>query len=326
MSRLRTAGVLALISLAGIWPATSSAQTVAAAQIESAAPVAEAQTQILQMQDERYRRMTVPVSINGEGPYRFLIDTGAQATVLSHALADQLQLGGRQSATLIGMASSREIQTAIVPELTFGESTRFDALAALVEGDNIGGADGILGLDSLQDRRILLDFANRQIVIADLGARIDRSDYEIVVRARRAGDQLIIARAQLDGVRTAVIVDTGAQGSIANEALARRLRRARRGGQSEMTDINGVQQTSPFRMVRSLDLGRAQLSNFAISFVQSPTFAALGLDDEPALILGMSELRVFERVAIDFPSRRVLFDLPDGSRLPRVESFSRLGG
>ncbi|GAA0272227.1 retropepsin-like aspartic protease [Alteraurantiacibacter aestuarii] len=289
------------------------------------APVTQEQTQVLPLLDERYRRMTVPVTINGQGPFQFMIDTGAQATVLSHALADHLQLTGRQATTLVGMASTREIQTTQIPELGFGTSSRFDALAALVEADNIGGADGILGLDSLQDQRILLDFENRLIEIADLETAIDRNDYDIVVKARRVGDQMIIARARLDGVRTAVIVDTGAQGSIANDALSRRLRRSRHSGEAEMTDINGVQQTSLLRVVRSLDLGRAQLSNFLVTFVESPTFAMLGLADEPALILGMNELRVFERVAIDFPSRRVMFDLPDGSRLPTLPTFGRLG-
>lgn len=320
----KTAGALAIASLTISWATASPAQTIAAAQIESAAPVAEAQTEILQMQDERYRRMTIPVTINGQGPFRFLIDTGAQATVLSHTLADQLQLVGRETATLIGMSSTRQIQTTRVPELTFGSRSRFDTLAALVEGDNIGGADGILGLDSLQEHRVLLDFANRQIEIAILDTEIDRRDYDIIVRARRAGDQLIIARAELNGVRTAVIVDTGAQGSIANEELARRLRRATDGGEAEMTDINGVQQTSVVRIARTLDLGRAQLSNFPITFADSPTFAALGLADEPAMILGMHELRAFERVAIDFPSRRVLFDLPDGSPLPGGDLFGRI--
>ena len=39
-------------------------------------------------------------------------------------------------------------------------------------------------------------------------------------------------------------------------------------------------------------------------------FAALGLDRRPALMLGIRELRLFNRVAIDFSTRKVLFDLP----------------
>ena len=44
-----------------------------------------------------------------------------------------------------------------------------------------------------------------------------------------------------------------------------------------------------------------------------PAFDALDLDERPAMILGMRELRLFRRIAIDFGTRRILFDLPSTS-------------
>ena len=314
MGWIQMAGAIAL--------AASQGNGVAATEIVVATePVL---TETLVLQDERYRRMTVPVLINGQGPYNFMVDTGAQASVLSHALADQLQLTNRATALLVGMASERVVETAQVDEISFGSGIYRDATAALVEGANIGGADGILGLDSLQDRRILLDFENRVMEVAHPEARANNRGFDIVVRARQIEGQLIIARADIDGVRTAVIVDTGAQGSIGNSALQRRLRNTRHEADTTMTDINGVEAVGRVRLARVLDLDGAQISNFLISFSDSPTFAAMGLDDEPAMILGMSELRLFRRVAIDFASRRVLFDLPDGSALPSAQGFGRL--
>ncbi len=78
-----------------------------------------------------------------------------------------------------------------------------------------------------------------------------------------------------------------------------------------MTDVNGVEITGETRMIGRLEMGRMQLANIPVSFADSPTFRALGLADEPAMILGMSELRLFRRVAIDFRTRRVLFDMPE---------------
>jgi len=299
---------------------TGSGMTFAETEITAAAE--EAAVETLHMQIERYRRMTVPVTVNGQGPFPFMIDTGAQATVLSNGLADQLQLTDRRTATLIGIASQRQVETAVVDELTFGSHSNYSATAALVDGSNIGGADGILGLDSLQDRRVLLDFENRVIEIAHDEDQRSNRGYDIVVRARRIEGQLIIARANVDGVRTAIIVDTGAQGSIGNTELFERMRRARQAVNSEMTDINGVRASNTVRFARKLEMGRAELSNFPISFTDSPTFEALGIEDEPALILGMSELRLFKRVAIDFASRRILFDLPDDARLPSRDAFT----
>lgn len=306
--------------------ATPASGAMANSQVEGVAPATTETQQTLALQDDAYRRMTISVQLNGQGPFRFMVDTGAEATVLSHALADQLQLTQRATATLVGMASTRQVQTARIDEIAFGNHSTFDARAALVEGENIGGADGILGLDSLQDRRVLLDFQNRKMHIAHSSDGRSTRGFDIVVRARARNGQLIIATADIDGVRTAVVVDTGAQGSIGNAALENRLRRSRGETSAEMTDINGVQSTGTARTIRSLDLGRAQINNLTITFTPSPTFAALDLADRPALILGMNELHLFERVAIDFPTRRVLFDLPEGSVLPSPDAFSRLGG
>lgn len=302
---------------------TAASAQAGLAQVEATAPAAATATEVLMLEDERYRRMTVPVMINGQGPFQFMIDTGAQASVLSHALADQLQLTDRDTALLVGMASERQVETAMLDEIVFGSGSHRDARAALVEGANIGGADGILGLDTLQDRRVLLDFENRLMEVAHPEERPSRRGYDIVVRARQIAGQLIITRAEIDGVRTAVIVDTGAQGSIGNTALQRRLRGNRSVADTAMTDINGVEAIGNVRLARTLQMDSANINNFLITFSDSPTFAAMGLDDEPAMILGMSELRLFRRVAIDFGSRRVLFDLPDNARLGD-SAFTRL--
>lgn len=308
--------------------AAAPAQASSAAQVDvaSAAAIAAQNSQItdvLELERERYRRLTVPVTIMGEGPFRFLIDTGAQATVLSLDLADRLQLTDRQSAMLVAMASSRQVETAEVRDFTLGSRSFTIATAPLLHAANIGGMDGILGLDSLQDQRVLLDFAARTISVTDARDLGGDAGFDIVVRARSRLGQLIITRAVLDGVRTAVIVDTGAQGSVGNPALAQRLRRARVLGEGTMTDVNGAELSGAVRVGRSLELGSARLNNFPIVFAASPSFAALGLADEPALILGMDELRLFDRVAIDFRTRRVLFDLPEGAGVPSAAAFLR---
>src|SRR5262249_55504949 len=37
-------------------------------------------------------RVVAPISVNGQGPFRFIVDTGANRSVLSQALSDQLGL------------------------------------------------------------------------------------------------------------------------------------------------------------------------------------------------------------------------------------------
>ncbi|WAT17604.1 retropepsin-like aspartic protease [Aurantiacibacter sp. MUD11] len=309
---------------------TEATEPPQAAETQASAAIEPPVIDVITMEIERYRRMTVPVTIMGEGPFNFMVDTGAQATVLSLALADQLQLHDRDNAMLVGMASRRPVQTTMVPDFMLGERSMTIRTAPLVEGQHIGGADGILGLDSLQGQRVLLDFTNSEMSVSDSLGSGGSGGYDIIVRARERLGQLIIHRAQIDGVDVDVIVDTGAQGSVGNMALERRLQRRRTLEDSVMTDVNGVQISGEARVARRLALGRAIVNNVVISFADSPTFAALDLNERPALILGMSELRLFKRVAIDFRSRRVLFDLPGDVPLDRAFHFegraTRLNG
>jgi len=282
------------------------------------APLETPFTDTITLEAERYRRLTVPVTIQGQGPFRFMIDTGAQATVLSRDLADRLQLFDRQPATLIAMASTREVETTRVSDMGLGTRSFTIHAAPLLDAVNIGGADGILGIDSLQHQRVLFDFENNLLMVADADTLGGNRGFDIVVRARRRLGQLIIHRAEIDGVSVAVVIDTGAQGSIGNPVLQRRLRRARAQDPALLTDVNGVEVTGDTRLAQRLALGGAVIENLPITFTDSPTFHHLDLADEPAMVLGMAELRLFKRVAIDFSSQRVLFDLPDSARLHQL--------
>lgn len=303
--------------LAAVAAVATQMVTAAAPAQPTSPPAVEVipEVEIIELEAERYRRMTVPVMIGSEGPFRFMLDTGAQATVVSRALADRLALNERKPAILVGMASRRPIETTPIYDVGLGSRTFYIRNAPVVETANIGGADGILGLDSLQDQRVLLDFVRQEITIADADQLGGNRGYEIVVKARERLGQLIITEARLDGNRVAVVVDSGAQGSIGNPVLQERFRRRQHLGETELTDINGVVMGGRVKLGSELQVGRARLQNIPILFADSPTFHALGLDNEPALILGMSELKLFRRVAIDFKTRRVLFDLPPEARI-----------
>src|SRR5690606_6400621 len=119
-------------------------------------------------------------------------------------LADRLQLFERNSAVLVGMASRRDVETTSIADVGLGSRRFFIQSAALVDGAHIGGADGILGVDSLQNQRVLLDFDKRQILVADAEELGGNRGFEIIVKARRRLGQLIITQARLEGIRVAV--------------------------------------------------------------------------------------------------------------------------
>lgn len=270
-------------------------------------------TEVLELADDRQNRYTVPVMIEGAGPFNFMIDTGSQATAVTHQINGQIS-GGRGltpagTATLVGMASRRAVDIVEVDSMSFGSHTVRDVVSPVLDRQHVG-ADGILGLDSLQDFRVLIDFREETIALQDVSEMRDaRRGFEIVVRANDRLGQMLITDAHVEGVRTTVIIDTGAQASLGNIALQERLR-AKRAQEVSATDVNGVELIGELTTVRALNIGGMALTNVPLTFADSPAFEALGLHDQPVIALGMQHLKLFDRVAIDFANRRVLFDVP----------------
>lgn len=264
--------------------------------------------EVITLDQERNRRLTLPVMVNGSGPFAFLIDTGSQATAITHEIRSSLALAPAGTAVLVGMASRREVELASVDRIEFGTNSFSDFSAPVLAREHVG-ADGIIGLDALQDFRVLLDFRQQTIAVEDTASKGSNRGFEIIVRARQEFGQLLITNALIEGVRATVIIDTGAQASLGNNALRERIR-ARRASEVVTTDVNGVDLIGEVAVVRSLAIEGLALTDVPLAFADTPAFAALGLGDKPALSLGMQHLALFDRVAIDFARQRILFDVP----------------
>lgn len=267
-------------------------------------------TESVGTKDDVTGRLTVPVRLGDQGPFRFLIDTGAQNTVVSSSLSDRLALPAGSPSTVIGVAGSLPVRTVEIDEISLGKRSYYGLLAPVLERSDIG-AEGILGLDSLQDQRVMIDFQKNLMAVDDARALGGDSGFEIVVTARRRSGQLIMANASIDGVRCDVVIDTGSDMSIGNRQLQNALgKRGTLSTKVTLHSVTGQDMTADIGMARHLELQDAIISNVAVAFSDSPTFAFLGLARRPALFLGIRELRAFPRVAIDFKTRRVLLALP----------------
>lgn len=280
--------------------------------IGQAGPSQSGDTDVVQGQADPWARMTVPVRIGESEPLRFLLDTGAQNTVIASSVARDLALPRGRRATVIGVAGRQSVETVEIDEILLGRRSFYGLMAPLLEREHIG-ADGILGIDSLQHQRVLLDFRRNLIAVDDARSLGGDAGYEIVVTARRRTGQLIMTDATIDGVKVDVVIDTGAQSTIGNLALQRALSRRMLDEPAVLDSVTGQSVTAPVGVARQLKLGELNIANVGIAFTDAPPFEHLRLNRRPALLLGMRELRAFRRVAIDFPTRRVLFDLPRGS-------------
>ena len=278
-------------------------------------------TDIIKTVGDGYDRLTVPVRIGKNGPYDFLIDTGAERTVLARGLAERLGLVPNGRATLIGVAGSLAVDLVDVAEVRLGSRSFYDLSAPLLEGSHIG-ADGIIGLDGLRNQRVLIDFKRNLIAVDDAKELGGNRGFEIVVRARLRGDQLIMTNALVDGIKTDVVIDTGAQSTIGNRALQRAMARRRAPEKTSLTSVTGQSIDADLIFARRVTIGNLDFTDLPVVFADAPPFERLNLSEKPALLLGMGQLRAFQRVAIDFQERKILFDLPPhsettGSRVDR---------
>ncbi|HEX8412942.1 MAG TPA: retropepsin-like aspartic protease, partial [Sphingomicrobium sp.] len=68
-------------------------------------------------------RMTVEVRVEGRGPFRFVVDSGADSSVIGFRLARALQLPAGTPVTLHGMTESSVVERVRVAELGLGQTT-----------------------------------------------------------------------------------------------------------------------------------------------------------------------------------------------------------
>lgn len=294
--------------LATALPAAADTSAPASPLPASTTDIVAPQAEVLTLQADRHARFTLPVLVDGAGPFAFMIDTGSEATAVTTEIRTAARLTGAGTATLVGMASRREVDLVEVKRIEFGSNSFTNFAAPVLLRQNVG-ADGIIGLDALQDFRVLIDFRQRTIALESAAIKAKPGGYEIVVRARSKLGQLLITDAMVEGVRTTVIIDTGAQASLANHALRDKIR-AKRAHDVVTTDVNGVDIVGQLAFVRSLTIAGLSLQDVPLTFADTPAFAALGLQDQPVLSIGMQHLALFDRVAIDFANQRILFDVP----------------
>ena len=298
-----------------LWPILLAA---APAPAQPIAPVpdrlaASGQTSDVHFANDDNGRMTVPVMVAGRGPYRFLVDTGAERTVVSLELADHLNLVAGKRATMHSVLGQSDVATVDIPALEVSNRSTSVAGAPTLLSDNIG-ADGILGVDMLKAQRVELDFKRKIMGISPSAAREALDGEEIVVVARRKHGRLLFTDATVDGRGVVVVIDTGSEVSIGNEALRAKLSRGRGVPlTAEIVTVAGEKAQAEIVLARSLQIGGVTLKNIGIAFMPASVFRQLDLDKRPALLLGMNAMRAFDRVSIDFANSKVRFVLPGTS-------------
>lgn len=318
MTGLRiTVGLLAAAALSLAFPASAERprkQPEPVAKMPPLKPAVIDDTLVIGGEDIAARklnsRLTVEVGINGTGPYRFVVDSGADTSVIGQRLASALALAPGRPVLLNGITESRHVERVLVDSLQLGSAVIRDLELPRLEEHNIG-ATGMIGLDALVEQRLMLDFEKRRISVDDARRPAQRWDGEIVVTARLKRGQLILTQVKAQGLALDAVVDTGSEITIGNTALRNSLFRRKniKVYKGVIAGVTGKEVTVDIVHVGELKLGSVVLSNVPIAFADVPPFAVFGLQDHPALLLGTDLMENFRKVSLDFRARKVRFQL-----------------
>jgi hypothetical protein len=229
--------------------------------------------------------------------------------VVSLRIAQDLQLPLGTSVILNGMNDRKIVDRVKVDSLALGPSTMTNLELPALREEDLGG-DGIIGIDALVRRRLMMDFEKRVIRVENASTAPRSLPGEIVVVAKRRRGQLILTQVKAGNLSLNAVIDTGAEMTIGNLLLRDRLiRRHQKFETVPATDVTGKTINLQVAQIANLRIGRILVRNLRVAFADLPPFQVFGLADQPALLLGTDLLETFRRVSLDFHARKVRFEL-----------------
>jgi predicted aspartyl protease len=260
---------------------------------------------------DRIGRVMTHVKINGKGPFRFVIDTGASRSTLAPHLAKALGLThsvGR-NVMLNGVTGAAEVPTVAVDSIEIGALKFVDQNLPVIFTSIMGNADGILGVAGFHDQRIDVDFKRDRVSVMESNGR--RPHFSMVTaRATRNRTGLMILDLRVGRrIKVKAVLDTGAERTLGNLALQEAMNRGRKRKREPVSAI--VHGATPdiadgdVQEIKEASIGDMKLSNLEVIFADFHVFKLWELDQEPAMLIGMDMLGVLERLVIDYRRNEV---------------------
>lgn len=268
---------------------------------------------------DRVGRLVAPVIVNGQGPYRFIIDTGANRSALSSELAAQLGLVTNATGQVHTIDEVATAPLVNVNSIEYAGVTFGGVQAPLIHGPVLAGEDGLLGVDGMEGRRLILDFQHGCIEIAPSRRARPLAGWTRVRGQLRFG-HLVLIQGTVRERRINVLIDTGSGSSLANNALREALRGVAVSDESNHADLlRAFTAGTPVILDSSLILPQLRLGDVTAETVTAyigdlHIFDLWGLRDEPTLLIGMDVLSKARAIAIDYATGDVYFRLEEERR------------
>lgn len=250
-------------------------------------------------------RVVASVMVDGKGPFRFVVDTGANHSAISPQLAALLGLTPSlaQSMRLTGITGSAQVASVPIEMLRAGDLQIANSRFPVVWSPVMAGAAGILGAAGLSEDRLIVDFDHNQVLITrSHGASLPWGFTRLWATHLNGG--LLSVPGHVGSVPVQAVIDTGSQHTLGNLALYRALFASERGkGDYINTDVYGATEqigNGKLQVAPPIDLGAIKMEGVALVFGDFHVFQAWGLTSRPTIILGMDVLGTVKAFAVDF--------------------------
>ncbi len=250
---------------------------------------------------DKIGRIWAPVMINGRGPFRLVLDTGASRSAVNAQVAETIGIEPDMARPVLlrGVTGIVAVATIRVESFSVGDVIVTSAILPIVV-DALGGADGVLGTEGFSDKRVYIDFRHDLITVTHSPATKAPPGF-ISIPLERSGAGLLMVSADVGGVRVHAIIDTGAQATIGNEAMRQSLvRRRAQGARSEVIDVTNTSQDGESFPSPPIELGSLQIRGSRITYGDMHIFEHWHLIKEPALLIGMDAIGLLDVFIIDY--------------------------
>jgi len=229
-------------------------------------------------------------------------------------LAEMLGARTDPAAQVMLRGSTGSVSVPVVPvqTLEIGDFLMEPGRLAVIP-DALGGADGVIGMDGLANKRIHIDFRHDRITITrSKNQRAGRGFTTIPVSLLHG---LLVVDAFMGGVPVKAIIDTGGQVTLGNQALRLALAERRGNGVQEgkLDQIFGStldMQVGTRLATPALALGSLLVKSPAMTFADFEIFKHWKMTGEPAMLIGMDVLGLLDTLVIDYRRKELQVKLP----------------
>ena len=223
--------------------------------------------------DTSTRHPVIELTINDEGPFRFVVDSGAGGTLIDDDLAKKLGLqtiGIAQTGDASGHAP-KEMPLVAVERIGIGSARFLDSVAVVGDLDAVwhdqkDGADGVLAFNTFANCLVTFDYPSGKLII-EKGALPSADGNDILAYVE--DHHLPTLTLNITGVETPVTLDTGAAltGVLATDLEGRVKTKGAPVAVGKARRMNTTETMSEARINGSVMLGRHEIAEPIVHFM-----------------------------------------------------------